>query len=68
LDDFSHYSGLSSLGTINVANSSKEFFDLLTKFKSVETQVKTPENFLNWFCKNIDTKQAITGVIKSNMQ
>lgn len=68
LDDSSHYSGLSSLGTISIANSSEEFFDLLTKLKSVETQVKTPENFLNWFCKNIDTKQAITEVIHSNMQ
>ena len=68
LDDFSHYSGLSSLGTINVANSSKEFFDLLTKLKSVETQVKTSEKFLNWFCRNIDTEQAITEVIKMNLQ
>jgi hypothetical protein len=67
LDDFSHYSGLSSLETISVANSPKEFFDFLTKLKSIETHVKTSEKFLDWFCKNIDTAQVLTEVIKKNM-
>lgn len=67
LDDFSHYSGLSSLGTINVANSPIEFISLLTKLKVDRTQIQTPENFLNWFCKNSDTVQVITEVIRKNI-
>jgi|GEM_PF-3328965 len=67
LDDFSHYSGLSSLGTIRVAKSSKEFFSLLTELKSVQTQIHTSEKFLNWFCKNTNTAQVLTEVINSNL-
>jgi hypothetical protein len=66
LDDFSHYSGLSSLGTINVANSSKEFFDTLTEFKSEETQIHTSEKLLNWYCKNTDTAQVLTEILKKH--
>jgi hypothetical protein len=68
LDDFSHYSGLSSLETINIANSTKEFFDLLNKFNLVESQVQTSEKYLNWFCKNTDTVKSMTEVVKECMQ
>jgi hypothetical protein len=67
LDDFSHYSGLSSLGTINVANSPQEFFDILTKLKSDETQIHTSEKLLSWFCKNTDTAKVMTDIIKKTI-
>jgi hypothetical protein len=62
VDDFSHYSGLSSLETIHVANSTGELVELINKLK--ENQVQTEIHLLNWFCKNVNTQQEIIKVIQ----
>lgn len=64
LDDVSHYSGLSSIGTLNVANTSGEFLDFLNKLKYEKNKVYNPERFLNWFCKNTDTVKDVTKIIR----
>jgi hypothetical protein len=66
LDDFSHYSGLSSLGNISIANSPKEFFEILTNLKLDNTQIFTSQKFLNWFCKNTNTLNEIKEIIEQN--
>jgi len=64
VDDLSHYSGLSSLETIHVANSTSELMELINKLKLKENQVQTLISSLNWFCKNVNTQQEIIQVIQ----
>ena len=67
LDDVSHYSGLSSIQSMYVANSVQEFLDFLKDSKLVRGQVRNSEQFLNWFCKNTNTVQDVTDIINQIM-
>lgn len=64
VDDFSHYSGLSSLGTIHTANSTNELMGLISKLKKEENRVQTQISSLNWFCKDVNTRQEIIHTIQ----
>jgi hypothetical protein len=63
LDDLSHYSGVSSLGTIHVANSTTEFLEILRKLELIKGSIHTSEKILNWYCKNTDTANDICEII-----
>jgi hypothetical protein len=60
IDDFSHYSGMSTFGNILNAKSEQEFLDFLS---TDQIYPLNDYSHLNWFCRDIDTKKSIIETI-----
>ena len=56
IDDFSHYSGMSTFGSILNARSEQEFLKFLT---SDQVYFLNDYRHLNWFCRDVNTKKSI---------
>lgn len=63
VDDFSHYSGISSFGNIFVVDTERDFLNTIRGLKIHRNKIQTPEKQLNWYCKNTNTKQDVLDII-----
>jgi hypothetical protein len=65
LDDLSHYSSVSLLTNIRIANSVKELFELLSNKELDKTLMLNDENLLNWFCRNSPNSYHLLNFLKA---